>query len=166
MDRAANSKLSLRSPLKSWSTSKLHHFCICLDCRVAAMSGGIEEPYSIAALPKPLDSEHGRILGANVYSLSGSKKRKRREVAVGVDGESVNIYNVRMRRHSRPLGVLILDRSKTRRLRPHTLSHRSPTLPLRHARYTAEERSHGSRRGKHILLYMTEEMRIKLAWLV
>ncbi|KAF2158529.1 hypothetical protein M409DRAFT_71596 [Zasmidium cellare ATCC 36951] len=58
------------------------------------MSGGIEEPYSIAALPKPLDSENGRILGANVYSLSGSKKRKRREVAVGVDGESVNIYNI------------------------------------------------------------------------
>ncbi|KAK4505088.1 hypothetical protein PRZ48_003051 [Zasmidium cellare] len=58
------------------------------------MSGGIEEPYSIASLPKPLDAENGRILGANVYSLSGSRKRKRREVAVGVDGESVNIYNI------------------------------------------------------------------------
>lgn len=58
------------------------------------MSGGIEEPYAIASLPKPLDSQKGRIFCANVYSLSGSKKRKRREVAVGVDGESVSIYNV------------------------------------------------------------------------
>lgn len=58
------------------------------------MSGGIEEPYALASLPKPLDAEKGRIFCANVYSLSGSKKRKRREVAVGVDGESVNIYNV------------------------------------------------------------------------
>ncbi|PPJ57280.1 hypothetical protein CBER1_11536 [Cercospora berteroae] len=58
------------------------------------MSGGIEEPYTIAALPKPLDSENGQIQPATVYSLNGSRKRKRHEIAVGIDGESVNIYNI------------------------------------------------------------------------
>lgn len=56
--------------------------------------GGIEEPYTIAALPKPLDRANGRILAAPVYSLKASKKRKRHEVAVGIDGETLNIYNV------------------------------------------------------------------------
>lgn len=54
----------------------------------------IEEPYTIATLPRPLDQEHGRIHPATVSSLSGSRKRKRHEIAVGVDGEGVNIYNV------------------------------------------------------------------------
>ncbi|CAK3812427.1 Hypothetical predicted protein [Lecanosticta acicola] len=56
------------------------------------MSGGIEEPYTIATLPKPRDD--GRISAALVHSLNGSRKRKRHEIALGIDGESVNIYNV------------------------------------------------------------------------
>lgn len=58
----------------------------------ANMSGGIEEPYTIATLPKARDN--GRIQAAPVHSLNGSRKRKRHEIALGVDGESVNIYNV------------------------------------------------------------------------
>jgi hypothetical protein len=58
------------------------------------MSGGIEEPYAIATLPTPFDAENGRVLAAPVQSISGSRKRKRHEVAVGIDGESVNIYSV------------------------------------------------------------------------
>lgn len=59
------------------------------------MSGGaIEEPYTVAALPKPFDAVHGRIQTALVHSLNGSRKRKRHEVVVGIDGESVNTYNV------------------------------------------------------------------------
>ena len=54
----------------------------------------IEAPYVIASLPKPLTREHGHVLSAPVHSLQGSKKRKRHEVAVGVDGEAVNIYSV------------------------------------------------------------------------
>lgn len=85
----------LRDRLKSWSTSTSElPNCNHLELLVAVMSGGIEEPYAIASLPKPLDAEKGRTSCANVYSLSGSKKRKRREIAVGVDGESVSIYNV------------------------------------------------------------------------
>ncbi|EME47653.1 hypothetical protein DOTSEDRAFT_86098 [Dothistroma septosporum NZE10] len=57
------------------------------------MSGGIEEPYIIAALSKPLDAGHGRVIAACVHSITGARKRKRHEVAIGVDGESVSIYN-------------------------------------------------------------------------
>jgi hypothetical protein len=58
--------------------------------------GGIEEPFTIATLPKPLHGLHGRIRAAPVWSLTASKKRKRHEVVVGVDGETINIYNVRL----------------------------------------------------------------------
>lgn len=76
--------------------SKDEH-CICNEL-LGTMSGGIEEPYTIAALAKPLDAEHGRIVGASVHSVAGSRKRKRHEVAIGVDGESVSIYNVWLER--------------------------------------------------------------------
>lgn len=58
------------------------------------MSVSIEAPHTIATLPTPLDANNGRTQAAPVHSLRGSKKRKRHEVAVGVDGETVNIYNV------------------------------------------------------------------------
>ena len=54
----------------------------------------MEAPYTIASLPKPLDSTNGRTQAAPVYGFRESRKRKRHEVTVGVDGESVNIYNV------------------------------------------------------------------------
>ena len=58
----------------------------------------MEAPYTIASLPKPLDAENGTIYAAPVFSYRGLKKRKRHEVIVGVDGESLNIYNVRLRK--------------------------------------------------------------------
>ena len=54
----------------------------------------MEAPYTIASLPKPLDAENGSIYASPVFSHRGLKKRKRHEVIVGVDGESLNIYNV------------------------------------------------------------------------
>lgn len=54
----------------------------------------MDVPYTIASLPKPLDTEHGSIHASPVFSLRGSTKRKRQEVAVGIDGEGVNIYDV------------------------------------------------------------------------
>ena len=54
----------------------------------------MEAPYAIASLPKPLDSAHGRVQTAPAHSIRGSKKRKRHEIAVGIDGEGVNVYNV------------------------------------------------------------------------
>ena len=54
----------------------------------------MEAPSSIASLPRPLDSTHGRIQAAPVYGFRESRKGKRHEVAIGVDGEGVNVYNV------------------------------------------------------------------------
>ncbi|KAI9783224.1 MAG: hypothetical protein M1839_004064 [Geoglossum umbratile] len=58
-----------------------------------ASDTSIQSPYTLARLPHPVtDGFKGRLLAASV--LSGSKKRKRPEVAVGIDGEGVNIYEI------------------------------------------------------------------------
>ncbi|KAI2602549.1 hypothetical protein GGR54DRAFT_623675 [Hypoxylon sp. NC1633] len=55
----------------------------------------IQKPYVLATLPRPLDPATGHYLVSEVYgSAPGSRKRKRHELAVGIDGEAVNIYNV------------------------------------------------------------------------
>lgn len=54
----------------------------------------MDAPYTIATLPRPLDAEYGQVQSLPVYSLRSSRKRKRHEVAVGIDGEGVNIYDV------------------------------------------------------------------------
>ncbi|KAI0105624.1 hypothetical protein F4776DRAFT_647030 [Hypoxylon sp. NC0597] len=55
----------------------------------------IQKPYVLATLPRPLDPTTGRYVVSEVYgSAPGSRKRKRHELAVGIDGEAVNIYNV------------------------------------------------------------------------
>ena len=54
----------------------------------------LQQPSVLAQLPRPLHASKGKTRIGEVYSLSDSKKRKRYEVAVAVDGEAVNIYNV------------------------------------------------------------------------
>ncbi|QKX58308.1 uncharacterized protein TRUGW13939_05430 [Talaromyces rugulosus] len=51
-------------------------------------------PSVLAQLPRPLQASAGRTQIGEVFSLAESKKRKRYEVAVAVDGEGLNIYNV------------------------------------------------------------------------
>jgi hypothetical protein len=63
------------------------------------MSSGfsLQSPYVIASLPKPIDHKKGRYVVGDVYGGAlGSKKRKRSELVVGVDGEGVNLYDVRI----------------------------------------------------------------------
>lgn len=57
----------------------------------------MEAPYSIASIPRPIDSTDGRRWASPVHGIRDSKKRKRHEVVIGVDGESVNLYNVKRR---------------------------------------------------------------------
>jgi hypothetical protein len=60
-----------------------------------AFDTSIQSPYTLAHLPHPVaDGFKGRLLAADVRG--GSKKRKRPEIAVGIDGEGVNIYDVRL----------------------------------------------------------------------
>jgi hypothetical protein len=50
----------------------------------------------VASLPRPIDRSNGRYVVSEVYGgVPGSKKRKRSELAVGIDGEGVNLYDVR-----------------------------------------------------------------------
>ncbi|KAK1597086.1 uncharacterized protein LY79DRAFT_508089 [Colletotrichum navitas] len=55
----------------------------------------IHRPDVLASLPRPLDHTKGQYHIGEVYAQKpGSKKRKRLEVVVGVDGEAANIYHV------------------------------------------------------------------------
>ncbi|KAH3979409.1 hypothetical protein HBH64_041650 [Parastagonospora nodorum] len=50
--------------------------------------------FTLATLSKPVCSTNGRIHAASVCSLSGIKKRKRTEIAVGLNGEGISIYSL------------------------------------------------------------------------
>ncbi|KAI9837397.1 MAG: hypothetical protein M1837_002985 [Sclerophora amabilis] len=56
----------------------------------------LQSPYSLLSLPSPPDAERGRFHTTSVWSIGagGTRKRKRAEIAIGVDGEGVNTYNV------------------------------------------------------------------------
>jgi hypothetical protein len=88
---------------------------------ITAKMTTMEAPYTIASLPKPLDAEHGSIYASPVFSYRGLKKRKRHEVVVGVDGESLNIYNVCLRKTSLMDIALTHTRSSPSLSLPHTL---------------------------------------------
>lgn len=54
----------------------------------------IHRPYALATLPRPLDHTDGRIVARQVYGQrDDQRKRKRTELAVGVDGEAASIYD-------------------------------------------------------------------------
>lgn len=49
----------------------------------------------VATLPQPIDHSKGQYVVSEVYGgAPGAKKRKRSELAVGIDGEGVNLYDV------------------------------------------------------------------------
>jgi hypothetical protein len=55
----------------------------------------IERPTVVATLPRPIDHSTGRYVVSEVHGgTPGSRKRKRSELVVGVDGEGLNIYDV------------------------------------------------------------------------
>lgn len=54
----------------------------------------IQAPYTIAKLPEGPFPVETRIQSADVYSISGSKKRKRSELAIAIDQSCVNLYDV------------------------------------------------------------------------
>lgn len=57
----------------------------------------MEAPYTLATLPRLLDTRHGRAHVSAVTELRKSGKRKRNEVVVGLDGDSLSIYTVNVR---------------------------------------------------------------------
>lgn len=55
----------------------------------------LQEPYTLAEFPKNLIAPNGNILVADVFGLVGVRKKKRSELAVALDNDSVNLYDVR-----------------------------------------------------------------------
>ena len=53
----------------------------------------IEKPYTLADLPPSLTGS-GEILAADVHTLTEAWKKKRSELALAIDHESVNLYDV------------------------------------------------------------------------
>lgn len=79
---------------------KLRSLRACVDSETITLMSPvaeIEAPYVLASLSRPVDSVNGRILGAGVYSLRGSKKRRRFETVVSIDGEGISIHHVSCR---------------------------------------------------------------------
>ncbi|KAK7193274.1 hypothetical protein DPSP01_008125 [Paraphaeosphaeria sporulosa] len=54
----------------------------------------IGAPFTLASLPHSISSRDGRTHAASVCSISGNKKRKRTEIAIGLDGEGISIYSL------------------------------------------------------------------------
>ncbi|OBT55488.1 hypothetical protein VE04_04544 [Pseudogymnoascus sp. 24MN13] len=55
----------------------------------------IEKPLVVASLPRPVDLSTGRYFVSDVHGgTPGSRKRKRAELAVGISGEGVNLYDI------------------------------------------------------------------------
>jgi len=49
---------------------------------------------TLVSLPLPFDHDNGKIQAAAVSDLSTGKLKKRHEIAVSIDGETVSIYDV------------------------------------------------------------------------
>lgn len=90
----------------------------------------LETPYVLATLPKPLDSKYGRIQSAPVHSIRGSKKRKRQEIVAGIDGESVNIYDVTASKAMRLLLYSLTNHTDSQPATHNILRLASANIPL------------------------------------
>ena len=55
---------------------------------------GEETPRVLAKLPRPLFGNISQIRWGPCHRLRKGRKRKRIEIAVGIDGEALNIYDV------------------------------------------------------------------------
>ena len=61
----------------------------------------IQKPYVLADIPHDITGSPGNILAADVFAVAGSKKRKRSELAIAIDRQGINIYDVSLHFMSR-----------------------------------------------------------------
>ena len=57
----------------------------------------IQTPFLLAEVPQDLTGLPGNLLAADVYAVAGSRKRKRSELALAIDRQGINIYDVSLR---------------------------------------------------------------------
>ncbi|KAI9721163.1 MAG: hypothetical protein M1828_005270 [Chrysothrix sp. TS-e1954] len=58
----------------------------------------IDEPRLVCNLPRPLEPSSGSTSYGPVYTCRGSRKRKRSEIVVAADGESINVFSIKTSR--------------------------------------------------------------------
>lgn len=66
------------------------------EARATSFTNRVKMFYRVAEFPEGLATPDGNILVAAVYGYLNSRKRKRSELAVAVDCESVNLYDVQL----------------------------------------------------------------------
>lgn len=54
----------------------------------------IEQPRHFYTLPGPIETADAHVQAGSCISITKSRKRKRNEIVVGVDGECINVYSV------------------------------------------------------------------------
>ena len=54
----------------------------------------LQHPQLLTKLPKSFANEKSRVHTADVHSITRGRKRKRSEIAVAVDNEGINLYDV------------------------------------------------------------------------
>ena len=54
----------------------------------------IGEPYTIAQIPPDLTGKTGKLFTSDVNAVSGSGKKKRSEIAIAIDRQGINVYDV------------------------------------------------------------------------
>lgn len=54
----------------------------------------IKQPFTMAHLPIPAKNHMGKVQASDVIAITELRKRKRSELALAIDGEAVNIYDV------------------------------------------------------------------------
>ena len=77
---------------------EIHRFCCCsppnLTCLISAAAMELGQPVIQVRLPRS-PYEHGTTKIGPVFSIRAGQKRKRQEIYTAVDGDSINIYEVR-----------------------------------------------------------------------
>ena len=53
-----------------------------------------QEPQVIAEIPQDITGSSRNILSSDVYAVAGSQNKKRSEIALAIDRQGVNIYDV------------------------------------------------------------------------
>lgn len=72
----------------------LHNIAVNEPKTTMSDSYSIEAPVTLFTLPQPSNSSSKGQQAGPSHSISGSRKRKRTEIVVGSDGETVNVYDV------------------------------------------------------------------------
>lgn len=84
---------SSQSPLLTAHADAARVSRLCL-AKEMSFTREIGAPFTLASLPRSKSSGGGHAQSSSVCSISGTKKRKRTEVAVALDGEGIFIYSV------------------------------------------------------------------------